>query len=240
MFNFVEKRKDFRQKASRRSLLISLVAVFASLHTILGLIPGIWRSWIIALEPLEGIVLGPIGGFLAALIGTLLSRFIRPRVAVMYFFGLGEPLGALTAGLIFKGKHYQVLAIYTIMLAAYFLHPLGRTLPAWCLWDVYAACALIVISLLLWKTVENRKPLKLFLTSFIGIEADVLWRIFLFIPLEFYKALGFSEEALPVIWIAGAFETPVETAISVVVTLTVGLPLLKAIEKSKLINYPVT
>jgi len=223
-----------------KSIMLSLIVVFASLHTVLGLIPGIWRSWIIVIEPLEGVILGPIGGFLSALIGSLLSRFIRPRTAIMHFFGIGEPIGAFTSGLVFKGKLKIALIIYTLMLLAYFIHPLGRTLPAWCLWDIYVAYFLITIGAFTGNKISRKTPVKLLFTAIAGIEIDVLWRIFLFIPLEFYKIMGVPEDILPAIWVAGAFETPVESVISIASTVIIGIPLLKAIDKSKLIKYPVT
>jgi len=222
----------------RASLLVSLIAIFASLHTILGLVPGIWRRWIIAIEPLEGIILGPIGGFLSALVGSLISNFIRPT---LYFFRLGEPIGALTAGLAYKGKYYIVLAIYTVMLVAYFIHPLGRELPAWCLWDIYIAYAFSTVSPLILKFFEKKeREVKLFLATLLGLEVDVLTRIFFLIPIELYKVLGVSKEALVGWWIVGAFETPVETAIGLFVTLVVGIPLLATLDKSKLVKYPIT
>ncbi|RLE72228.1 MAG: hypothetical protein DRJ37_03315 [Thermoprotei archaeon] len=222
----------------RASLLVSLVAIFAALHTILGLVPGIWRRWIIAIEPLEGVILGPIGGFLSALIGSLISNFIRPT---LYFFRLGEPIGALTAGLAYKRKYRVVFAIYTVMLATYFIHPLGRELPAWCLWDIYMAYIFSIAAPSILKFFKKREEeMKLFLATLLGLEADVLTRIFFLIPVELYKVLGASKEALVGWWIAGAFETPIETIIGLIVTLAIGIPLLKALDKSHLIEYPVT
>ena len=222
------------------SLIVSSVAIFAAIHTILGLIPGIWRSQMILIEPLEGVVLGPKGGFLSALIGGLLARFIRPRVPVMYLFGLGEPVGALVAGLTYKGAILPVVSIYTLMLLAYFLHPLGRILPAWCLWDIYIAYAVSLIYLIFSHRLGRRRELRLLIAALLGIEADVLTRIFLLIPVELYRVLGLSERVLTILWIAGAFETPIETAISVFTTLVIGIPLLSILDKIESLEYPLT
>jgi len=216
--------------------LASLVAVFAALHTVLGLVPGVWRRWIIAVEPLEGVILGPMGGFLAALIGSLISHFMRPT---LYFFRLGEPIGAFVAGLAYKKRYLLVFAVYTVMLVAYFAHPLGRELPAWCLWDIYVAYIVSALSPIFLKKMRSVK-VKLLLAALLGLEVDVLTRIFFLIPLELYRALGASKEALIGWWIAGAFETPIENVIGIAVTLAVGVPLLSALDKSKLIEYPVT
>ncbi len=226
---------------SRKSVIISLVAIFAALHAVLGMIPGIWRSWMIVIEPLEGVILGPVGGFISALIGGLLARFIRPRTAIMYIFGLGEPIGACIAGLVFKGRYILVVAVYTVMLAAYFIHPVGRSLPAWCLWDVYLAyIAVLSLPIISRISKELNKPVRLIMSAFIGSEADVLTRIFLFIPVELYKVMGVPEEALPAIWVAGAFETPIEVVISVLAIVAIGVPLLRTLDKSRIIQYPVT
>jgi hypothetical protein len=59
----------------RRSLQVSLIAVFGALHAVLYFISfGLWRNWGIYLEAVEGIVLGPKIGFLAAFLGSSVAR----------------------------------------------------------------------------------------------------------------------------------------------------------------------
>ena len=177
----------------RKSVFVAVTALFGAVHGALGAIPGIWRSWMIVIEPLEGMVLGPSAGFIAALIGSIIGRIIRPRPGLFPIFGIAEPIGALVAGLVFKGKWKVALAAYVAMLAAYFIHPLGRALPAWCLWDIYIAFVLIFVSpgivrrALEDKASPRKLALALALTSFISVEADVLTRIFLLIPAGLYK-----------------------------------------------------
>ena len=182
----------------RRSLEIALIGVFGALHAVLTMIPGIWRSWMILIDPIEGILLGSKAGFVAALIGSIFGRAFRLRSFLGFIFGLAEPVGAMVAGLIFRGRWRIVMLIYGSMLGAYFLHPLGRILPVWCLWDIYIAFGTIPLSPLVIRLLKKRRNLKgltpsLILASFIGIEADVLMRIFLFIPMEFYKLMGITE-----------------------------------------------
>jgi len=227
-------------------VLISVIALFGAIHGILVAIPGLWRSWMIVIEPIEGMVLGPGAGFTAALIGSLVGRIVRPRPGLDLIFGIAEPVGALAAGLMFTGRWKATFAVYAAMLAAYFIHPLGRTLPAWCLWDVYIAFALIFIApAVLGRAMRDKADAgkllpALALTAFIGIEADVLTRIFIFIPLGFYKLMGITEAALPAIWVAGAVETPIESVISVIASVTVGVPLLVALTKGRILNWPLT
>lgn len=230
----------------RKAVLIAITSLFGGIHAILVAIPGVWRSFMILIMPLEGIILGPTAGFTAALIGAIIGRVLRPRPGLLPIFGFGEAIGALTTGLMFKGAWKHVLTLYLAMLSIYFIHPLGSVLPAWALWDVYIALALTLITPHFTKKVlkegvdPRRLMLCLALTSFIGVEADVLTRIFLFIPMGLYKMMGIPEEALPLIWIAGAVETPIESLISVIATVTVGTPLLIAIEKGKVIKWPLT
>jgi len=229
----------------RRSVFVAVTALLGAVHAVLVAIPGIWRSWMILIEPLEGVMLGPTAGFTAALIGSIAGRIIRPRLGLFPLFGIAEPIGALVAGLVFKGKWKIGLAVYVAMLAAYFLHPLGRTLPAWCLWDIYIAFVLIFISptivrrALQDKTNPKKLAPALALTSFISVEADVLTRIFLLIPVGLYK-LMWTEEVLPAIWIAGAIKTPIESIISVIVAVIIGVPLLIALVKGKILEWPLT
>ncbi len=230
----------------RSSLLAALVALFGALHAVLVAIPGIWRSWMIVILPIEGMLLGPKAGFLAALMGCLIGRLIRPRPGFYVIFGLAEPVGALAAGLAFKKKWMAVFALFTALLVAYFAHPLGRELPAWCLWDIYIALALIpAIPYVVGPALEEKaNPKRLAsavaLTAFIGVEADVLTRIFILIPTGLYALMGLTTGALYLAWLAGAVKTPIESIISVLVATIVGVPLLIALEKSKLLEWPVT
>jgi len=230
----------------RRSVFVAITAILGAVHAALVAIPGIWRSWMILIEPLEGMILGPRAGFTAALIGSIAGRIIRPGWGLYPLFGIAEPIGALVTGLIFQGKWKTTLVAYATMLGAYFIHPLGRVLPAWCLWDVYLALALIFASPYAIKGAlkERANPKKitpaLALASFIGIEADVLTRIFLLIPIGLYKLMGITEEALPLIWMAGALETPIESVISVIATVIIGVPLLITLEKGKILKWPLT
>ncbi|MEM2119106.1 MAG: hypothetical protein QW840_03165, partial [Candidatus Bathyarchaeia archaeon] len=128
----------------RKSLQVSLVAVFAALHAVLYFVSfGLpWRNWGIYLETLEGIILGPYVGFFAALIGSTIARAAMPDP--FWMFGVvAEPLAVLAAGLIARGRWKPVLAFYVFMFGAYLLHPYGRVLPAWTVADIFVVPFLI-------------------------------------------------------------------------------------------------
>lgn len=230
----------------RSSLLVALVALFGALHAALVALPGIWRSWVIAILPLEGVLLGPRAGFLAALMGCLLGRLIRPRPGLYIIFGLAEPVGALAAGLTIRGRWKALLALYVALLAAYFAHPLGRSLPAWCLWDTYIALALSPVGPRLAKRALDARDdprvlaMSMAFTALLSVEADVLFRIFLLVPAGLYVLMGVSEATLRLWWLAGALETPIESAISVLIAVAMGVPVLASLERGRVLKWPLT
>ena len=103
---------------------------------------------------------------------------------------------------------------YTLFLSVYFLTPASRNLPLWGMWDVYLAfIALLTITIL-----KVAKP-RILVFSLIGLEADILFRIFLFVPLQTYRIFyGFNIETVKFIWMAGAFITPIQVGISLIFT----------------------
>ena len=227
----------------RQSIKIALTATFAALHTTLSLIPGPagFRSCMILIMPLEGIILGPLMGFSAGFIGYFLGWFIRPRAEPM-FFGLGEPIGALGAGLIAQRKWHYALLLYGAMLLGFFAYPLTSTLPLWTLWDTYIAFACIPTFALLNHRMKlttsstQNLPILLGFAAFIGTEADVLARIFILVPLNGYQWWGIPSSLLPELFILGAFQTPIEAIISIITAIIIGVPLLKVLQKNKMLN----
>jgi uncharacterized membrane protein len=127
----------------RKSLQLSLIAVFGALHAVLYFMSfGLWRNWAIYIESIEGIILGPQAGFLAALIGSSIARTVRPDA--FWMFGIiAEPVSVLMAGFLAHGKWKPVFATYVIMLSAYFIHPYGRQLPLWTILDILATLIII-------------------------------------------------------------------------------------------------
>lgn len=123
---------------------IALIAIFGALHALLSFFPGVWRSLMVLISPLEGIILGPAMGFSSAFIGYVAGWTVRPRPEP-FIFGIGEPVGALCAGLMARGKWSYTFFIYSVMLGMFFLHPITPNLPLWTLWDIYIAYICIVL-----------------------------------------------------------------------------------------------
>jgi len=226
------------------SRTVSLVGVFAALHAALYLSSvGLWRSWSIYLEPLEGLILGPYAGFLAALIGSLVARAIKPTD--LWMFGIiAEPVGVLACGLIAKNKWKPLILMYITMLGAYFVHPLGRQLPLWTILDVLAALVLIYpvteISKSLFHEPAERLPFIISLAAFIGTVMDSLTRIFLLIPAGLYIVLGWPPEAVRFAFIMEAADSYIEDVLVIVVMLIIGAPIVAALRKIPGMKYPLS
>ena len=223
---------------------VAFVGVFAALHVILYFMSfGLWRNWAIYLEPIEGIVLGPWAGFSAALIGSVVARAIKP-VDVWMFGIVAEPLGVLAAGFLAKGRWRPVIAVYAVMLTAYFIHPFGRWLPLWTILDILLAFVLIYpvakMSKNLFEEDIKRLPISLVLVSFIGTVTDALTRVFLLVPAGFYMFFGWPPEVVYSIFVMGAVDSYIEDVLVVIVSLVVGVPLLLALRRILGLKHPLS
>ena len=224
-----------------------MIAIFAAFNVICDSLvssplpySGVWHSWIFILEPLTGIILTPLASFFSALIGVMIGHFVNFLDVYEFLFTLGAPIGAMISSLIFRGKWSIALIYYTALLGAFFVTPVSWQLPFWGMWDVYLAfiCLLIVSVIVkkwrkLWNTKSSSRLIYILaLSTFIGLEADVLFRIFILIPCQTYQLFyNWDVNALQGIWILGAVETSTKAALSTIITATMGLPIITAIRK---------
>ncbi len=218
---------------------VALIATFATITAISDSIPGIpqfesgvWYSWVFLMEPIVGLILGPSESFLSMLIGVLVGHYIFFRGPYEFLFALGSPIGASIASILFRKRTGVPKVYYTALLTAYFLTPISHNLPLWGMWNVYLAfITLLGISYLRFEKT------RLLTCAFIGLEADILFRIFLFVPLQTYRIFyGFTFENVRLIWIAGAFMTPVQVGLSLLFT-AVAYPNLKKMVNVSLGNF---
>lgn len=290
------------------SQTVAIVAVFAALNVVtdsFGGLPssGVWYSWNFMIEPLTGIVLGPLLGFAGTFIGVMIGHYIYIIDAYEFLFTIGAPIGAAISALLYKGKWKPVLAYYATMFAAFFVTPVAWQLPIWGMWDTYIAFAILIFAVVLikrdfWKqetrislpkkqmvwlsgavcaivttltmytalqsklfditiilifvelvsciffiftlfivydavSISARIPFILAVAAFVGLEADVLFRIFVLIPGQTYRLFyGFDVETLKIIWGSGAIITPMKVALSTIATVVIGHPLIKALKKA--------
>lgn len=305
-----------QKRKTSAAQLVAIVAVFAALNVItdsfmsLPEFPsGVWYSWNFLVEPLTGIVLGPLLGSAATFIGVMIGHWVYFIDAYEFLFTIGAPIGVAVSALLFKGKWKPVLAYYTVLFTAYFLTPVAWQLPIWGMWDTYLAFIVLIAAIFLikkglWKhetyacvslpkrqmiglsgavgiittilaiytalqpklfdvtivlifaelvswiffmitlfivygTVPSSARILLILAvaAFVGLEADVLFRIFVFIPCQTYRLFyGWDVEILKVIWSSGAVITPIKVALSTIATVAIGQPLIKALRKAGLLT----
>ncbi|MEM3770074.1 MAG: hypothetical protein QXG76_02665 [Candidatus Bathyarchaeia archaeon] len=234
-----------------KSTFIALISVFAAFNIICDslIVPpilpysGVWYSWIFISEPLTGILLGPWAGFLSNFVGVMVGHFINYVDVYEFLFTLGAPLGAMISALAFRRKWGIVLTYYLALLGGFFAAPVSWQLPFWGMWDVYLAFVTLLFLAVItskWKSLWNAKSKKsliyiLAFSVFIGLEADVLFRIFIFVPCQTYNLFyGYGANELQAIWALGAVETPIKVSLSAVITATVGPPIIDAVRKLKL------
>jgi hypothetical protein len=228
------------------SKTVAFIGVFAAFHATLYLIspPVLWRNWAIYLSPIEGMVLGPWAGFIAALIGSTVGRVVLP--SPLWMFGIvAEPLSVMSAGFLTRGKWRPVMALYAAMLAAYFISPLGQSLPLWPMLDTIVAVCLVYPAAKLSKNLfsENLKllPVSLVIVSFTTIAIDGLTRVFLLIPAGFYSTvLGWSSAYTAAVFVAGGVDSFIEDALVVLITLIVGVPILLALRNVLNMQEPLS
>jgi hypothetical protein len=237
-------------KEMRKSQFLALVAVFAAINVVFDsliglpeLSSGIWYSWIFIVEPINGIVLGPYAGFLSSFIGVMIGHSIYFRDVYEFLFTLGAPIGAMVAGFIFRGEWKIVMTYYTALLGFYFITPIAWQLPIWGMWDVYLAYfILLVVAVIMarkgsWNHESKGLLYVIALSALVGLEADILFRIFVLIPGQTYRLFyGLGTEALIPLWVEAAAITPIKVAISILVTTTVVPPLIKVIKKTGILK----
>jgi hypothetical protein len=234
---------------TRKSLGVSVVAALAALHIVLSYFPPIvgFRRMSIFLEPMEGIIAGPYLGFLAATIGWIGGRFVRPDAFwIENLFGIAEAVGALGAGFLVTRKWYLTAGIYGALLLAFLAHPLARQIPLWTLWDTYLGfIAVFVAASLVRRTKdETASASRLVPTvaaiAFASVELDAMVRIFMLIVGGLYQLYPIPVGLLAGIFIAGAFQTPVEAAFCVLASTLVGVPALVVLKRSKMLRWPLS
>jgi len=232
----------------RESSFVSLIAVFAAFNIVCDSltgplldISGVWYSWIFIAEPINGIMLGPYASFFSTFIGVMVGHSIYIRHSAEFLFTLGAPIGAMITSLTFAGKWKIALIYYSTLLGAFFLTPVSWQLPFWGMWNVYLAfvCLFILVVIMkkwkhLWDTKSDsvRFLCIIALCAFIGLEADVLFRIFVLVPCQTYQAFfGWDVDILQSIWTVGAVETSTKAALSTLISMIVAPPIIKAVRK---------
>ncbi len=228
-----------------RSRFVAFIAVFTALITVLDVLPtlpgfyaGIWDSWIFLLSPTIGILLGPVPGAISVGLGSLLGHFIRFRDVFEFLFMFGAPLGSAMSVLIYQRRWQPALIIYTGLLVGYFLAPVSWVLPLIGIWDILVGyCILWVYTLLVvrrWypSTSYTDRLFRLGFGAIIGLESDILLRVFILVPGQTYWLFyGMTPDLLQVLWLTAGFITPLKVILGTILTMTLGISLLQILPK---------
>ncbi|MBA7585043.1 hypothetical protein ES708_27013 [subsurface metagenome] len=153
---------------------------------------------------------------------------------------LGAPVGAGIAGLVYQQRWKFVFAIYSLLLLAYFITPVTWVLSLWGIWDVLVVYTLVIgfsaLSSFKISTtgILNSTNAKLALATVIGLEADILVRIFILIPGQVYWFFyGLPVEELQLMWLVAGFITPIKVIVAAIATVAIGKSLLRNLQNQK-------
>jgi len=234
---------------SKKTTSIAVIAVLAALHVVLSIPPGPvgFRRLSIIMEPLEGMIGGPALGFGAAIVGAIGGRVLRPEgFFIENFFGFAEGVGALGAGFLITKRWWAASTVYAGLLIAFLISPFARGVPLWTLWDTYLGFLATFPAAIVVKRTDLVHPSAkslvpaIALITFVAVELDAMMRLFMLADLGLYQLYGLPAGAWYAIFIAGAFQTPIEAVYSVLVASVVGGPVLIALRKAKILDWPVS
>lgn len=226
---------------------ITFVAIFAAMIAVLDAIPtipvfygGIWDSWGFMLSPIIGILLGPVYGAISVGLGGLVGHLIYFRNPIELLFMLGAPIGAGMAGLIFQQRWKPVFAVYSLLLLGYFITPVTWSLSLLGIWDVLVGFALILTVTVLSSLnkagldILSSTNVKLILGTVIGLETDILARIFILIPGQmWWMYYDWPLEFLQGYWLVAGIITPIKVILSALATIAIGQALIRHFQEWK-------
>jgi hypothetical protein len=157
-----------------------------------------------------------------------------------FVFTLGAPIGSAVTGLIFRGERNKIIVYFTALLAAYFLTPIAKQLPIWGMWDVYLAYLVLIVLTLLERSggvglIKNPR-FQVIVSTFLGLEADILFRIFVLIPAQGYSIFyGLTPEVLAMIWsVPAPLITPIKVVTSILIAVVIIPSILKVMKENGL------
>lgn len=247
-------------KVSIRTKIIASVAIFSALYGVIRLVPlgpmiGLSSSFSVAdsLAPLYGIILGPLTGGLSVVLGTFLAMALGKLPVFLGLDFLPALVNAVALGFLVKGKWKSVVILNLFLLVIFLLSPyslllvdipIGTGTFAFPFVWLHVVALIVLISPLRSKAISWIEGLKtaylpwgLAVVAFIGTMMQHLTGNFVFeltwgAPIGGLTAGGFQG-----IWTAAFFAYPVERAVIVLITVLVGVPLVRILKKSLFANH---
>lgn len=240
---------DF-SNTSNRTKITAFLIVFSALYAVLRLVPlgpmiGLSATFSVSdfLAPLYGIILGPYVGGLSIVIGTFLGMAMGKAPVFLGLDFLPAFVNAVAIGFLLKRKWAPVVVLNIILLLAFALNPLTTLFigPIPFIW-LHIVAFLVLISPLGRKAgqwVETLKPK--FLTAgvailaFIGtmmqhLTGNILTEVVLGQIVGSISPETFST----IIWPSAFLAYPIERILLVILSVVVGVPLVRTLKKSLL------
>jgi len=245
----VFRLSDF-SNTSNRTKITAFLIVFSALYAVLRLVPlgpmiGLSATFSVSdfLAPLYGIILGPYVGGLSIVIGTFLGMAMGKAPVFLGLDFLPAFVNAVAIGFLLKRKWAPVVVLNIILLLAFALNPLTTLFigPIPFIW-LHIVAFLVLISPLGRKAgqwVETLKPK--FLTAgvailaFIGtmmqhLTGNILTEVVLGQIVGSISPETFST----IIWPSAFLAYPIERILLVILSVVVGVPLVRSLKKSLL------
>jgi len=245
----VFRLSDF-SNTSNRTKITAFLIVFSALYAVLRLVPlgpmiGLSATFSVSdfLAPLYGIILGPYVGGLSIVIGTFLGMAMGKAPVFLGLDFLPAFVNAVAIGFLLKRKWAPVVVLNIILLLAFALNPLTTLFigPIPFIW-LHIVAFLVLISPLGRKAgqwVETLKPK--FLTAgvailaFIGtmmqhLTGNILTEVVLGQIVGSISPETFST----IIWPSAFLAYPIERILLVILSVVVGVPLVRTLKKSLL------
>jgi hypothetical protein len=233
--------------------LVTLAGAIAALDIVLSALPlfPYGPSAAVFLKPSEGILLGALGGPLAAFVGGIVSSLIWPSTAAL---GLATwipgAVGAFGAGMLMKHRWKPVAATMTLILLAFLAHPFGSItyggypLFLYANWDKTIALLLVYPVYKFTNHRLNERSVKALmpaigLIALIATEMDGATGNLIFL-IEAGPLFGLTAQMLPPLFIPFTFVDAGTRILVGIICAIVLTPVLIAVDKANLLKWPLT
>lgn len=247
-------------QVSMRTKIIASVAIFSALYGVIRLIPlgpmiGLSASFSVgdSLAPLYGIILGPFAGGVSVVLGTFLAMALGKAPVFLGLDFLPALVNAVALGFMVKRNWKPVMILNVALLLIFLLSPYSLLLVVVPLgagnfvfpfvW-LHILALIVLISPLRTKVIywiETLKttylPWSIAIVAFIGTMMQHLTGNLVF-ELTYGQPIGgLTAESFQGIWTVAFFAYPVERAVLVLITVLVGVPLVRILKKSLFANH---
>ena len=246
---------DFN-KISNRTKIIASIAVFSALYGVIRLVPlgpmiglSAYFSVSDSLAPLYGILLGPFTGGISIIIGTVLGWLLGKPVSFLGLDFLAALVNTVAIGFLVKRKWKPVVILNVVLLAINILSPyslLMVEIPGvfhFPFFWMHIAALIVLISPLRSKAISWIETLKstyipwgIAILAFIGTMMQHLTGNLVFELTWGAPIGGLTAEGFQGIWTVAFFAYPVERAVLILITVLVGVPLVRILKKSLFID----